>query len=108
MKNPTRHLSFTGNGGVGKTSMSTAVALTQADGGKKVLLVSMNAASNLDEMLGVQLGSIPTSVPGAPRLSVLNIAPDTAAESYRQRVLTQLPVGASEPDNPRIICPRSK
>jgi len=92
----TRHLFFTGKGGVGKTSLSTAAALTLADAGKKVLLVSTDAASNLDEMLGIELRNIPTPVPGAPGLSVLNIDPETAAESYRQRVLAQMGAGASD------------
>lgn len=87
---PTRHLFFTGKGGVGKTSLSTAAALTLADAGRKVLLVSTDAASNLDEMLGVELRNTPVPVPGAPGLSVLNIDPDHAAESYRQRVLAQM------------------
>lgn len=93
---PTRHLFFTGKGGVGKTSLSTATALTLADAGKKVLLVSTDAASNLDEMLGIELRNTPVPVPGAPGLSVLNIDPDNAAESYRQRVLTQMSSDASE------------
>lgn len=93
---PTRHLFFTGKGGVGKTSLSTATALTLADAGKKVLLVSTDAASNLDEMLGIELRNTPVPVPGASGLSVLNIDPDNAAESYRQRVLTQMGAGASE------------
>lgn len=93
---PTRHLFFTGKGGVGKTSLSTATALALADAGQKVLLVSTDAASNLDEMLGIELRNIPTPVPGAPGLSVLNIDPDTAAESYRQRVLAQMGAEASE------------
>ncbi|MDP3858705.1 MAG: arsenical pump-driving ATPase [Stagnimonas sp.] len=92
---PTRQLFFTGKGGVGKTSVSTAVALALADAGKQVLLVSTDAASNLDEMLGIALRNIPTPVPGAPGLSVLNIDPDTAAESYRQRVLAQMGAGTS-------------
>ncbi|NRR30196.1 arsenical pump-driving ATPase [Oxalobacteraceae bacterium] len=92
---PTRHLFFTGKGGVGKTSLSTATALTLADSGRKILLVSTDAASNLDEMLGVELRNIPTPVPGVPGLSVLNIDPDNAAESYRQRVLGQLDADAS-------------
>ena len=96
LNNPTRHLFFTGKGGVGKTSLSTAAALALADAGKKVLLVSTDAASNLDEMLGVELRNTPTPVLGAPGLSVLNIDPDTAAESYRQRVLAQMGAGASE------------
>ncbi|BDT67200.1 arsenical pump-driving ATPase [Comamonadaceae bacterium OS-1] len=91
----TRYLFFTGKGGVGKTSLSTAAALTLADAGRRVLLVSTDTASNLDEMLGVALRNVPTAVPGAPGLSVLNIDPGTAAESYRQRVLAQMGAGAS-------------
>ena len=90
LNSPTRHLFFTGKGGVGKTSLSTAAALHLADAGKKVLLVSTDAASNLDEMLGVALRNTPTPVPDAPGLWVLNIDPDDAAESYRQRVLAQM------------------
>ena len=95
LSHPTRHLFFTGKGGVGKTSLSTAAALTLADAGKKVLLVSTDAASNLDEMLGIELRNTPVPVPGAPGLSVLNIDPDNAAESYRQRVLALMGAGAS-------------
>ena len=96
LRQPTRHLFFTGKGGVGKTSLSTAAALALADAGKKVLLVSTDAASNLDEMLGIELRNTPVPVPNAPGLSVLNIDPDTAAESYRRRVLAQMGAGASE------------
>lgn len=92
----TRYLFFTGKGGVGKTSLATAAALTLADAGKKVLLVSTDAASNLDEMLGIELRNTSVPVPGAAGLSVLNIDPDTAAESYRQRVVTRMGIDASE------------
>ncbi|MBX9795239.1 MAG: TRC40/GET3/ArsA family transport-energizing ATPase, partial [Burkholderiaceae bacterium] len=96
LNHTTRHLFFTGKGGVGKTSLSTAAALALADAGKRVLLVSTDAASNLDEMLGIELHNTPTPVPGAPGLSVLNIDPDTAAESYRQRVIAQMNADASD------------
>ena len=98
----TRHLFFTGKGGVGKTSLSTAAALTLADAGKKVLLVSTDAASNLDEMLGVELRNTPVPVPGAPGLSVLNIDPGNAAESYRQRVLAQMDTSATEEERSTV------
>jgi arsenite/tail-anchored protein-transporting ATPase len=90
LPHPTQHLFFTGKGGVGKTSLSTATAIALADAGKQVLLVSTDAASNLDDMLGVPLRNTATPVPGVPGLSVLNIDPDVAAETYRQRVLAQL------------------
>ena len=93
---PTRHLFFTGKGGVGKTSLSTATALALADAGLKVLLVSTDAASNLDEMLGISLSNAPVPVPGAPGLSVVNIDPDAAAQAYRQRVLAQMGAAATE------------
>ena len=93
---PTRFLFFTGKGGVGKTSLSTATAIALADAGLRVLLVSTDAASNLDEMLDVPLSNQPVPVPGVPGLEVLNIDPDAAAEAYRQRVLAQLDASVSE------------
>ncbi len=102
LAHPTRHMFFTGKGGVGKTSLSAATALALADAGKRVLLVSTDAASNLDEMLGVSLRNVPTPVPGAPSLLVLNIDPDAAAESYRRRVIAQMGDGASEAERANV------
>jgi hypothetical protein len=56
-------LFFTGKGGVGKTSLSTATAIALADAGKRVLLVSTDAASNLDDMLGIALSNQPVACP---------------------------------------------
>ncbi len=69
LNQPTRNLFFTGKGGVGKTSLSTAAALMLADAGKRVLLVSTDAASNLDEMLGIELRNTAVPVPGAPPMN---------------------------------------
>jgi arsenite/tail-anchored protein-transporting ATPase len=84
---PTRVLFFTGKGGVGKTSAACATAIGLADAGRRVLLVSTDPASNLDEVLGVSLDSTPRVVPGVERLSALNIDPVRAAETYRGRVV---------------------
>ncbi|MEX2578364.1 MAG: arsenical pump-driving ATPase [Verrucomicrobiales bacterium] len=85
--NATRFLFFTGKGGVGKTSLSCATALRLAAAGKKVLLVSTDPASNLDEVLETKLANQATEVPGAPGLSALNINPVAAAAAYRERII---------------------
>lgn len=102
LQKPTRHLFFTGKGGVGKTSLSCATAIALADQGLRILLVSTDPASNLDEMLGVNLGSDPTPVPGVPRLFAMNIDPETAAEDYRLRVLGQMGPDASDKDRATV------
>ncbi len=84
---PLRYLFFTGKGGVGKTALSCATALRLADSGKRVLLVSTDPASNLDQMLGVTLTNHPTAVAAVPGLFALNIEPEQAAGEYRERVI---------------------
>jgi len=84
---PTRILFFTGKGGVGKTSAACATAIGLADAGKRVLLVSTDPASNLDEVLGVKLAATPRLIPDVPGLSALNIDPQEAARAYRERVV---------------------
>ena len=96
LSNPTRFLFFTGKGGVGKTSISTATAITLADSGKRVLLVSTDAASNLDEMLNVELSNHPVAIPGVKGLELINIDPDDAAQAYRQRVIDQMGTSATQ------------
>lgn len=83
----TRILFFTGKGGVGKTSLACATAVALADRGKKVLLVSTDPASNLDEVLGLQLTGEPKAVPGIDGVFALNIDPESAAKAYRERVV---------------------
>ncbi|KAI9030268.1 arsenite-activated ATPase ArsA [Hyaloraphidium curvatum] len=85
-----RFLFFSGKGGVGKTSLACAAALRLSDGGRRVLLVGTDPASNLAEMLGAP-GPGARDVPGAPRLRVRDIDPGKAAEAYRGRVIQQMP-----------------
>jgi arsenite-transporting ATPase len=101
-ENAARFLFFTGKGGVGKTSLSCAVALSLSDRGNRVLLVSTDPASNLDEMLGVGLTDKPSAIPGATGLFAMNIDPDKAAEDYRLRVLDQMDATATEEDRATV------
>lgn len=78
---------FTGKGGVGKTSLACATSVALADKGKRVLLVSTDPASNLDEVLGTHLGNEPTAVSGASGLFALNIDPAAAARTHREQIL---------------------
>ncbi len=83
----TRFLFFTGKGGVGKTSLSCATALRLVEAGKRVLLVSTDPASNLDEVLETRLTNQPTPIAGAPGLDAMNINPVAAAAAYRERLI---------------------
>lgn len=91
-----RFLFFTGKGGVGKTSLSSATAVALAGQGRRVLLISTDPASNLSEALGVSLGSQARAVPAADGLFALNIDPGEAARAYREKVLA--PYRASLPE----------
>ena len=83
----TRHIFFTGKGGVGKTSLSCATGLALAAAGWRVLIVSTDPASNLDEVLGTALGQAPSAIAGAVGLFALNIDPEAAAQAYRERMV---------------------
>ena len=102
LKNPTRYLFFTGKGGVGKTSLSCASAIALADRGLRVLLVSTDPASNLDEMLKVELSDTPRQVPDVQGLFAMNIDPEAAATQYRKRVLDQLGPDASDAEKSTV------
>jgi len=73
MQKPPKNLFFTGKGGVGKTTTSAATAIALADNGKRVLLVSTDPASNLEEVLGLTLSAEPAQVPGVPGLFALTL-----------------------------------
>jgi arsenite/tail-anchored protein-transporting ATPase len=89
LQNPTRVLLFTGKGGVGKTTLACLTAIALADQGKRVLLVSTDPASNLDEVLQTDLtdAASPVPIPGVANLEALNIDPQAAAHSYRDRIV---------------------
>jgi len=83
----TPFLFFTGKGGVGKTTVASAASLALAESGRRVLILSTDPASNLDDVFGVSAGSEPVAVPGSPNLCVMNLDPEAAAEAYRERAV---------------------
>lgn len=83
----TKYLFFTGKGGVGKTSIACAVAVSLADQGKKVLLVSTDPASNLQDVFATELTGHGVPIKGVPGLVVANLNPEEAAREYREALL---------------------
>ena len=84
---PTRVLFFTGKGGMGKTTLACATAVALVARGLRVLIVSTDPASNLDEVLGTSLGEQPWPVAGIAGLDASNIDPEAAAREYRERAV---------------------
>lgn len=85
--NLTHYLFFTGKGGVGKTTMATATAVQLADAGKRVMIVSTDPASNLQDVFETKLSNQPKSVPGVSGLDAANFNPIVAANEYREGVV---------------------
>lgn len=82
-----KYLFFTGKGGVGKTTMAAATAISLASSGQQVVLVSTDPASNLQDVFECALTNQPQPIQGVPGLAAANFDPNTAAADYRERVL---------------------
>ena len=93
---PPRFLFFTGKGGVGKTSLACASAITLAEAGRRVLLVSTDPASNVGQVFGMTIGNKITLISAVPGLAALEIDPQAAAQIYRDRIVN--PVRGILPD----------
>jgi len=85
--NLTKYLFFTGKGGVGKTSTACAVAVSLADSGKKILLISTDPASNLQDVFHTELDGKGVPIDGVAGLVVANLNPEEAAREYRESVI---------------------
>lgn len=96
-------LFFTGKGGVGKTSLACATAVNLADEGKKVLLISTDPASNLEDVLNspVQNQITPHKLIG--NLFTININPEVSAQEYRDRAIAPLKGVAPQNEIDKVV-----
>jgi len=83
----TKYLFFTGKGGVGKTSTACATAVALADKGKRILLISTDPASNLQDVFNTELNNKGVALKEVPNLTVVNLDPEAAAQEYKESVV---------------------
>lgn len=83
----TKYLFFTGKGGVGKTSTACAMAISLADQGKRIMLVSTDPASNLQDVFNTKLNNKGVTIKDVPNLVVANFDPEEAAQEYKESVV---------------------
>jgi anion-transporting ArsA/GET3 family ATPase len=80
-----RLLVVTGKGGVGKSAVAAALALSSARSGKRTLVCEINAADRLERLYGKRVG--PELVQVEDNLWAVNIAPEDALREYALMVL---------------------
>lgn len=83
----TKYLFYTGKGGVGKTTAASATAIQLANEGFKVVLVSTDPASNLQDVFERELDDNGTEIEEIPGLTVANFDPVSAAEEYKESIV---------------------
>lgn len=82
-----KYLFFTGKGGVGKTSIASSLAINLADQGKKVILVSTDPASNLQDIFDTDLDNKIRDIDKVKNLKLANFEPEKALEDYKESVV---------------------
>jgi len=82
----TRFIINTGKGGVGKTTISTAMAAAFARRGRRVLLMQLNARDRVGDIFGTDVVGAKT-VRVAPNIWAVNTTPPDAMREYALMVL---------------------
>jgi arsenite-transporting ATPase len=74
-----------GKGGVGKSTVAAALGVALAAGGRRVLLLSVDPAGSLAEVLDQEVGAIARPVDGAPGLWARQLDSGAQWEEFRSR-----------------------
>lgn len=82
-----RFLFFGGKGGVGKTTLASAAALTLArrEHSKRILIISTDPAHSLSDSFGCRLGDQPAAIPGIKNLEGLEIDAARRFDAFREK-----------------------
>ncbi len=79
-----------GKGGVGKTTVSSALGLRCADAGERTLLVSTDPAHSTGDVFEQSFDDTPQPVDGYDRLDALEIDPEREVERHLQQLKREL------------------
>jgi arsenite-transporting ATPase len=83
-------LFFSGKGGVGKTTLSSATAVWLATHGERVLHVSTDLQKSLNDIYQQEIGDVPTLIRGVPNLSAVNVETAESMERHRGKIMQTL------------------
>lgn len=89
-KSKQKYYFFSGKGGVGKTSLSSATAINFAESGVRTLIITTDPASNLADVMKQPIGHKITAIKDQPKLFAMELDPDQATAEYKERTLAPL------------------
>lgn len=84
---PPRYLFFSGKGGVGKTTISSATAVHLARRGLRVLQVSTDLQKSLNDIYQHPIGETPTPITSVPNLWAVNVETAESMERHRGKIM---------------------
>ena len=97
-----KRMFLAGKGGVGKTTLAVAAAVSHARQGKKTLLVTTDPAAHIGKVLECEVAEEPGAVPGVVGLDATRIDPHAETRRYKEAVLAEARMRYDEPTVRRV------